>query len=172
MEDKKIVKRTRKRFGYPDVRKQFNTPEKRVKLCNKWIEHCMSGLSKEAFRECSYRNFLQLQEEYPEDFDQQKLDRAEREYAYFWQKMGIEGMMGNIRNFNSSVWQWNMANRFGWRPVVDQQQTNQAINIEINYDNIKSIGVSPEPAPNLQTSITAEDMRRIELQSSKEQEID
>jgi hypothetical protein len=49
----------------------------------------------------------------------------------FWEQSGIEGLWGSKDgpNINSTVWIFNMKNRFGWRDSVDH-------NHEINIDGI------------------------------------
>ena len=42
----------------------------------------------------------------------------------FWEKAGIDGMMGEITGFNATTWIFNMKNRHGWRDKVEVDNTS------------------------------------------------
>ena len=46
-------------------------------------------------------------------------------YAH-WERMGYEGMIGKIKNFQPAIWIFNMKNRFGWRDAVEVNNTGVA----------------------------------------------
>lgn len=50
---------------------------------------------------------------YPEFSDAKKLGTVHSQY--FWEKLGINGAVGNIQGFNAGTWIFNMKNRFNWR---------------------------------------------------------
>lgn len=54
---------------------------------------------------------------HPEFSDTIKVGEAKS--LLFWEKTGIDGMMGKIKGFRPAVWIFVMKNRFGWRDVVE-----------------------------------------------------
>lgn len=43
------------------------------------------------------------------------IKRGESRSIYFWEKKGLDGMMGKIKHFKPAVWIFTMKRRFGWR---------------------------------------------------------
>lgn len=92
--------------------------------CKMLVEHMRQGLSFEAFAgkigkcEKTLFNWLEL---YP-DFLQSKKEGTAAA-RLFWERMGIEGISGNIQGFNATTWIFNMKNRFGWRDRHDLEHS-------------------------------------------------
>lgn len=47
------------------------------------------------------------------DFSQ-SIKRGKAKSALFWEQMGMLAMMGKIPDFNTTIWIFQMKNRFGW----------------------------------------------------------
>lgn len=81
--------------------------------CDKLIAHMELGYSFESFagkiKVCKQTIYTWL-EKYPEFLDAKK--RGTELSRYFWEKFGINGMAGHVKNFNCAAWIFNMKNRF------------------------------------------------------------
>lgn len=80
--------------------------------------HLATGLSIEAF--CgevgiSVDTFYRWEKVRPALSEAKKRGLAKSQS--FWEKLGMAGMTGKIKNFNSAIWIFNMKNRFGWRDM-------------------------------------------------------
>jgi len=52
--------------------------------------------------------------------------------ALWWERRGMEGMMGEIPGFNATTWIFNMKNRHGWADKTDVNhggQTNNPVTV-------------------------------------------
>jgi uncharacterized protein (DUF2249 family) len=109
-----------------DFKVKFKTPEDRQQLCDNWCDHLSKGLSKECFPDCDPQTFKKYLSLYPDDFDTDKIEEAERLGRTFWEKTGIDGLWNETtynengkpeasRSLNAAVWCFNMKNRYGWR---------------------------------------------------------
>lgn len=90
--------------------------------CQKLIEHMESGFSYESFAGLvgvSKQTIYDWEKVNPLFLDSKRI--AFEKSRLFWERCGIEGMfMGGKENpFNSTVWIFNMKNRFNWRDKVE-----------------------------------------------------
>ena len=102
--------------GNPD---KWPTPEDRKAACKSFCDHIRKGYSIESWPEAHDDTVRTYMEKYPEDFDKEMIETAQRESLLFWEKAGIDGMMGKIPFFNAASWIFNMKNRAGWTDKVD-----------------------------------------------------
>lgn len=101
--------------------------------CKKLVEHMKQGLDFECFApvvgvtQRTLYNWKKKNKEFAEAYD---IGFA---YGYLMmQKIGIKGMMGQIKNFNVSAWIFSMKHRFGWRDRHDiNQNTNGSMELII-----------------------------------------
>jgi len=105
-----------KPVGNPD---KWPTPEERKAACQSFCDHISQGFSMNSWPEAHDDTVRTYMEKYPEDFDKEMIERAQRESLLFWETMGIEGTRGKIPFFNAGSWIFNMKNRAGWRDKVD-----------------------------------------------------
>lgn len=49
------------------------------------------------------------------------IKEGEAKSRYYWEKIGMDGMMGKVKGFRPAVWIFIMKNRFGWRDNVNIQ---------------------------------------------------
>lgn len=136
-------KKTKKKMGRPKV-------EFKDEYCDKLIEHMSEGMSFESFagvigvgRETLYKwvgkedpKTSEDKARHPEFKDARKI--AIEQCLLYWENEGKKGMWGG-KNFNPSVWIFNMRNRFGWRDepqkgAVDQEDKNITINLAYDPD--------------------------------------
>ena len=111
-------------------RRKVGRPTKyKEEFCEMLVSHMASGLSFESFAaaigvsEETLFEWSRCHEEFlvskKEGFSKNRL---------FYEKYGIGGMAGRVKNFNSTVWIFNMKNRFSqqWREKIIQEQTISA----------------------------------------------
>lgn len=119
-----------KKLGRPQIKFK---PE----WCEMLIKHCAQGLSIECFAaeiDTTTPTLYQLFDRYPEFLNAKK--KAEAKCRSFWEKMGVAGAAGKLKNFQTGAWIFNMKNRFGWRDVQDINANIQGAKILI-IDNAK-----------------------------------
>lgn len=100
--------------------------------CDALIEHMSQGLSYQSFAgvigvsiECLY----EWERTYTEFSDAKK--EGIQKCMLVWEKIGINGALGKIKNFNSASYIFNMKNRFGWRDKQDIEVSSSPVTI--NY---------------------------------------
>lgn len=119
--------------------------KKREALFNALIEHGKTGLSFETFgasdgcieaigsrvvKDTLY-NWLKL---YPDFSDAKK--EFEAESRTFWEKIATDHLTHykDGKQLNSTVWIFNMKNRFGWRDKIDvEEKQTSDVNVEISF---------------------------------------
>lgn len=98
-------------------------------FCEMLIEHMKTGLSFESFAptvDVASSQLYEWEKKHPEFQEAKK--RAFDWSRLFWEQTGIQGLWGNkLVTFNSTVWIFNMKNRFGWRDVSEVNQTNTEV---------------------------------------------
>lgn len=115
-------------MGKPDKPEgyTFGRPTKyRKEYCQKLIDHMASGMSFESFGatvDVWPATVDQWVKKHP-DFEGAK-KMAFIKSREFWEKQALMGMWQEEGGpkFNSTVWIFNMKNRFGWRDRVETQQ--------------------------------------------------
>lgn len=107
--------------------------------CGKVVSLMSKGLSKDAVagklgisRDTLYE-WCQTHEEFSDS-----IKTGEAKSRYYWEKIGIDGMLGKVKGFHPAVWIFIMKNRFGWRD-----------NLNIQQEKAEMIQTMPEENPNL-----------------------
>lgn len=93
------------------------------KYCEKVVSLMGTGLSKEAVAAklgISRDTLYEWVNSHKEFSDSIKIGEAKS--RYYWEKIGMDGMMGKIKGFRPVVWIFIMKNRFGWRDNVNIQE--------------------------------------------------
>lgn len=97
-------------------------------FCQMLIEHMAKGFSFESFAGLievqgqTIYNWLESEPEFLEAknaaFDKSRL---------FWERIGIEFLVNKYQgdNLNTTLWIFNMKNRFGWRDVKEEKESDQ-----------------------------------------------
>lgn len=70
------------------------------------------------------------------------IKRGEAKSLFYWEQVGINGMMGKIKGFRPAVWIFIMKNRFGWRDnvaVIEEVEEPTARPIEDPADRMRRI---------------------------------
>lgn len=114
------------------LKKKRGQPTKyKDEYCEMLVEHMNKGLSFESFagligvtKETIF-NWLEKNKQF---FDSKK--KGEVRCRLFWERLGIAGSSGKLKNFNCGTWIFNMKNRFAWK---DRQEIDQNSNINVNY---------------------------------------
>jgi hypothetical protein len=93
------------------------------KYCNQVVSLMIKGLSKDAVagqlgisRDTLYE-WCQAHEEFSDS-----IKIGEAKSRYYWEKIGMDGMIGKVKGFRPAVWIFIMKNRFGWRDNVNIQE--------------------------------------------------
>lgn len=106
--------------------------------CEKLIEHMKEGYSFEAFGaicDASKETMYTWLEKHTEFLDAKK--KGESYSRYEWEKIGKLGATGQIPDFNSGAWIFNMKNRFKWTDKVEVDNKG-ASTVNINYSLVDS----------------------------------
>ena len=102
-------------FGRPTIYKE--------EYCEMLIAHMASGMSFETFGSSigvSRDRVYEWANKHPNFAEAKKIALIESQY--FWEKQGVNGLWHGGKdgqNFNSSVWIFNMKNRFKWNDRVE-----------------------------------------------------
>lgn len=106
-----------------DYNKKYKTSEERKALCDKFCEHIRQGFTKQSFTECDHETFDTYREKYPDDFDSKKIKDAYADNRKKFETIGMQGMTGQIKDFNPTTWIFWMKNRFreSWRDSYEQK---------------------------------------------------
>ncbi len=117
---------------------KYATTKSRKMLCKKYCKHLSKGLSKESFVDCSYKTIETYMIKYPNDFPADEIDKAERRGRLIWEEMGLSGTKGELKNFNTRCWTFNMKNRYGWKDK-NETESNDDIAYPCRFENEKDI---------------------------------
>lgn len=109
----------------------------REKYCEDVIEWMAQGFSFESFAGkigVSVETLYEWTRRHPPFSEAKKIAFAK--CSVYWEKAGREGLWGDKNNvFNSSVWIFNMKNRFKWKDRVEHSgDENKPIKIAYNPD--------------------------------------
>ena len=102
-----------------DYAMKFKTPEERQQLCQDWCDWISDGRAKEGFPHCDPQTFRVYCEKFPDDFDTQKIEAAERANFAWWEDASRKMMWMGAKDTNPSILIFNFKNRFKWRDQVD-----------------------------------------------------
>ena len=112
---KTVAKSEKKKVGRPPI--PFDN-----KYCDLLISHMATGKSYETFGatkqlRISESTLRSWEEKYPE-FSRAKAEGF-RQNRNFWEDLAIDNL--HSKTFNTTIWVFNMKNRFGWRDKVETQ---------------------------------------------------
>lgn len=105
------------------------------KYCQMLIDHMSQGLSIEAFAgvaDISIDTIYKWVKKHPEFAEAKKTGTAKS--RLLWEKAGMQGMYmgGKDTPFNSTIWIFNMKNRFGWKDKHEVSgDPNQPLVVEV-----------------------------------------
>jgi len=102
--------------------------------CQMIIEHMKQGRSIKSFGSVvnACENTIHSWKEKNPEF-LRSIKVGEQHSFAFWERLGIAGAAGKVKNFNAASWIFNMRNRFGWRDNVEIN-TTQPIEIKFIKD--------------------------------------
>ncbi|TYC55680.1 hypothetical protein FMN50_11585 [Rhodobacterales bacterium] len=101
--------------GDDDAALKWPTRAARRKACTAFCTHLAAGYSIDSFPDADRRTLRYHAEQFPEDFPSEKLEEAARNGLLEWEKIGKDGVRGDLAKFNATAWAFNMKNRAGWR---------------------------------------------------------
>ncbi|MET1411687.1 hypothetical protein ABVF61_05435 [Roseibium sp. HPY-6] len=103
---------------------KWQTSALRRLACDAFCAHIGAGFSVESFPDADRKTIRYYAEQFPEDFPREKLEEATRRGLLEWEKIGKEGVRGDLAKFNASAWAFNMKNRAGWRDRTEVDTWN------------------------------------------------
>lgn len=102
------------------------------KFCQALVDHMEKGFSFETFgaavgvsRSITY-DWVKI---HPDFSEAKKL--AVEKCQLFWERVGIQGTVGNLSGFNCSGWIFNMKNRFNWQDRKEDSSDKQIHSVRI-----------------------------------------
>lgn len=121
------------------------TKKKRTELCEALIEHGKSGLSFETFGVSNgcvevIGDYVVKSTLYEWLKEHDQFSNAKKVFEVhsqqFWEKASTDNLTHykDGKQLNSTVWIFNMKNRFGWRDKIDVEETKTAdVNVNISF---------------------------------------
>jgi len=106
---------------------KFKTTIQRKNLLDAYLNHVKTGYSDKSFIVCDMDTFNSYCKKYPNDFPTDIVEQARRERLLYWEKLGIEGTEGKIKNYNSRSWEFNMKNRFKWSEKIEVENKGSVV---------------------------------------------
>jgi len=91
------------------------TPQARRRACDDFCNHIAAGYSIDSFPAADRKTLRYYAEQFPEDFPVARLEEAARRGLLEWERIGKDGIRGDLPKFNASAWSLTMKNRAGWR---------------------------------------------------------
>lgn len=92
---------------------------KNEKLIIAYCRHLQRGYSENSFPQASFSEVEKIASELDLSGNgktsyKSMIETAKRKGRLFWEKIGLEGILGENSKFNVSAWMFAMKNRFGW----------------------------------------------------------
>lgn len=112
---------------------KFKTSEERQALCQRYIKHLKEGRPKEYFPDADPQTIRRYMHDFPEDFDTESVEQAEREGKNTLLAIGYAGMTGKIPGFNSKTWQFIIQNMTHWKLKTDMTSDGEKIEPLVIY---------------------------------------
>lgn len=103
--------------------------------CEMLIEHMSTGLSYECFAgdlSVSKDTLYEWEKVHPEFSDAKRI--GIEKCRKFWEKLGIAGAAGKIKNFSAAAYIFNMKNRFAWRDQVQLSVAEDSAPLVLKYN--------------------------------------
>lgn len=94
--------------------------------CEKLVEHMSAGYAFESFSATIgvHRDTLYEWEKVHPEFSEAKKKGTEASFLW-WEKLGMAGAVGKVKNFNAAVWIFSMKNKFGYRDKHEHTNPDQ-----------------------------------------------
>jgi hypothetical protein len=105
--------------------------------CELLVAHMSKGFSFESFAATINVNRDSLYEwsKVHSEFSDAKKCGVDKS-LYFWEQIGLNGVVGNIENFNASAFIFNMKNKHFWTDKKEvEMNSSQAITISVDRDD-------------------------------------
>jgi hypothetical protein len=123
----------KKKYNYTSGKRPGQPTKYRPEYCQELVEFMAKGYSIEAFAGHIRVTADTVYEwcRVHKEFSEAKKEGTVR-CREFYEKIGLAGATGQLKNFNVTAWIFNMKNRFGWRDKheIEHQGNIQPIVIE------------------------------------------
>ena len=109
------------------------------KIIIAYCSHLKKGYSEMSFLDVGYEEVENLAKELDEKNKNNRYTKlimqAKREGRLYCEKIGLEGISGEIQKFNGSAWMFLMKNRFGWKDKNDNinESEEKIINVKLGF---------------------------------------
>jgi len=108
---------------------KYPTEEERKKVFEALLKHAAEGYDLDSFGLLSLPAIKDYCKLFPTEFSAERLQEAIAFGKRFWEKVGMQGTIGQINGFNQKNWQFIMMNKYG----MSLNQTNN-VNVRGNID--------------------------------------
>jgi hypothetical protein len=114
------------------------------KIITAYCNHLKKGYSEMSFLEADWEDVENIAKQLDEKSggtDYMKMiNHSRREGRLLCEKLGLEGISGEIPKFNGSAWMFLMKNRFGWKDKCDNlsSQEEKIINVRLGFGDEES----------------------------------
>jgi hypothetical protein len=106
--------------------------------CDELIAHMAQGLSFESFGaivHCCKQTLYTWAKTHEEFAESKRI--GEEKSRLIWEKIGMNGTVGKIKNFNAASYIFNMKNRFGWRDSQPNEDDGEVKAFVLSYQTKK-----------------------------------
>jgi len=112
---------------------KYKTPKARKAVFQEYCAHVARGRHVHSFPPLALTSIQRYFKEYPEDFVQEEFESAKRSGENWFEDIAERAIMGEIPNFNASVFIFSLKNKYGWRDnhVDDSKAETPIININV-----------------------------------------
>lgn len=109
------------------------------KIIAAYCSHLKKGFSEMSFLDAGWEEVENTAKELDEKSGGthflKMINQAKREGRLYCERIGLEGISGEIPKFNGSAWMFLMKNRFGWKDKNDStsEQEEKIINVKLGF---------------------------------------
>ena len=109
------------------------------KIIIAYCNHLKKGYSEMSFLDAGWKEVEDIAKKNDEKNGNENflkmINQAKREGRLYCEKIGLEGISGEIPKFNGSAWMFLMKNRFGWKDKNENayEQEEKIINVKLGF---------------------------------------
>ena len=114
---------------------------KKEKLVIAYCRHIKKGFSENSFPGAASQDVEKIAGEldlsgYGKANYKAMIETAKRKGQLFWEKIGLQGIFGEINKFNGSAWMFAMKNRFGWMGMRTEEAggDDEIVRVKLGFE--------------------------------------
>lgn len=120
---------------------------KNEKLVIAYCRHIANGYSENSFPEAASSDIEKIAAELDLSGNgkanyKAMIETAKRKGQLFWEKIGLQGILGEKSKINGSVWMFAMKNRFGWKDKQSEEarEENKIVRVKLGFEEGNVLG--------------------------------